>query len=153
MRCGRARQSISARVDGELDECRTAALDAHLAGCATCRAFASNVEGLAAKLDAFDAPEPRWGFTERVMARLPNRETPIEASSGWVGKLRPVPVGLGVAAFSFGVMLTVLANGSSLVDNATGDADLRVIAGDYFETVSADAVDEQLLALLTETGD
>lgn len=43
-RCDRARAWASLRVDGELSQLESALLAAHLRGCATCSAFAAEVE-------------------------------------------------------------------------------------------------------------
>lgn len=50
--CERARQWASLRVDGELSELESALLDAHLGGCADCRAFATDLESVTFALRA-----------------------------------------------------------------------------------------------------
>ena len=48
--CMRAREGASARLDGELGELDEARLEAHLAVCAECRAFAAAISTAAEKL-------------------------------------------------------------------------------------------------------
>ena len=148
MRCGNAQRLISASLDGELARSRQEALEAHLAGCARCRAFAAGLAGSAEALDAWAAPEPRWGFAGRTMARIADLQPDRTAARGWLGFLRPGPVGLGAAAFGFGVALTVLANGGPIPESQAPKQGLEALAGDY---VVDDTVETSLLALLPET--
>ncbi|HLM35813.1 MAG TPA: zf-HC2 domain-containing protein [Gaiellaceae bacterium] len=55
--CDRARQLASLRLDGELSELEAALLDAHLARCGGCSAFAATGAEIAATLRALP-PEP-----------------------------------------------------------------------------------------------
>lgn len=48
--CMRAREFVSAGLDGELSELEAAHLDGHLGACATCRAYAAGVAATAALL-------------------------------------------------------------------------------------------------------
>jgi predicted anti-sigma-YlaC factor YlaD len=50
--CDRARQWASLRLDGELSELESALLDAHLARCGSCNAFAREADGIALALRA-----------------------------------------------------------------------------------------------------
>jgi hypothetical protein len=50
--CERARAHTSLHLDGELSELEAAGLDAHLAGCAACRAYAVTVVGATGQLRA-----------------------------------------------------------------------------------------------------
>ena len=100
MRCVEARQLFSPRLDGELAPHEAAALEAHLAACAACRAelaaweeLSAQVRGLAAEVQA------PAGFVGRVAARLPAERKSLLARLG-EGFRR----GLAVAA-AFGVIL------------------------------------------------
>ena len=42
--CARARESASARLDGELVELQAAQLEAHLRSCPECQAYAAGIE-------------------------------------------------------------------------------------------------------------
>ena len=151
MRCNRAKKLISARLDGELDDRGIEVVERHLASCEACRAFAANLSRIDEGLDLLAAPDPRWGFAGRTLARLPEQRSRSSRWRGWLEYLRPAPVGVGVAAFSFGVLLTVLVAGESQTNGAATEPDLEEIVGDYFNTISEVAVDEPLLALLSET--
>jgi predicted anti-sigma-YlaC factor YlaD len=48
--CMLARESASARLDGELSELESARLDAHLRGCGDCRAYADEIGAVAVQL-------------------------------------------------------------------------------------------------------
>jgi anti-sigma factor RsiW len=150
MRCAKAQKLISTERDGELDEKRAAALKSHLAGCSQCQAFAADLARSAERLEIWTAPEPRWGFTGRFMARLAEQPADARPTRSWLELLRPAPVGLGAAAFCFGVILTVLVSAGPSANGATASQDVELLAGDYFDTLSEISVDQQLLALLPE---
>jgi predicted anti-sigma-YlaC factor YlaD len=65
--CLRARERASLRTDGELSTFETAALRAHLAGCAECRAYSASVEGATRRLRSTPLEEP--DFSIRVPRR------------------------------------------------------------------------------------
>jgi len=48
--CTKAREAVSARLDGELNELDAHRLDQHLQGCPACRAFAAGVSAVALEL-------------------------------------------------------------------------------------------------------
>jgi predicted anti-sigma-YlaC factor YlaD len=50
--CARARESASARLDGELAELQAAQLEAHLRSCPECRSYAAGIEVIARGLRA-----------------------------------------------------------------------------------------------------
>src|SRR6478752_2287491 len=56
--CIEAREAASARADGELSSFDEARIDAHLRGCADCRAFAGSLVALAALLGGADLEQP-----------------------------------------------------------------------------------------------
>src|SRR3954467_3363476 len=57
--CQEAREAASSRADGELSSFESLRLDAHLRGCADCRAFAGSLSGLTALLVGADLEQPR----------------------------------------------------------------------------------------------
>jgi predicted anti-sigma-YlaC factor YlaD len=59
--CARARESASARLDGELAELQAAQLDAHLRSCPDCRAYAAGIEVITRELRASPLLEPVVG--------------------------------------------------------------------------------------------
>jgi predicted anti-sigma-YlaC factor YlaD len=56
--CARARESASARLDGELVELQAAQLEAHLRSCPDCRAYAAGIEAITLELRAAPLVEP-----------------------------------------------------------------------------------------------
>ena len=56
--CERARAHASLRLDGQLSELGSARLDAHLTGCAACRAYAAGIAGVTAELRAAPLEQP-----------------------------------------------------------------------------------------------
>ena len=70
MNCEEASLLISARLDGQLTAEEEQRLQAHLDGCADCRALAADLENIRADwtdLDDLEAPE---GFTQAVMEKI-----------------------------------------------------------------------------------
>jgi len=59
--CARARESASARLDGELAELQAAQLEAHLRSCPDCRAYAAGIEVITRELRASPLMEPVVG--------------------------------------------------------------------------------------------
>jgi anti-sigma factor RsiW len=56
--CTRARESASARLDGELVELEAAQLEAHLRSCPECQAYAAGIEVITLELRAAPPIEP-----------------------------------------------------------------------------------------------
>ena len=156
MRCRKVRKLISTQVDGELDDARRAGVDRHVAECEACRAFAADMGRLADELDLVQAPEARWGFADRVSARLPGEQP---AATGWRGVLdllRPAPLGVGAAAFCLGMVVTLLANGANgqaSADSTTQDPVIEEVAGDYATLLAEASIEQHLWALFPETED
>jgi anti-sigma factor RsiW len=59
--CQRARESVSAQLDGELSELGSARLSAHLRGCEACTAYALEVSAIATRLRAAPLERPGTG--------------------------------------------------------------------------------------------
>lgn len=87
--CERARQWISAGLDGELSEFEGALLDGHLAACKACTAFLIETRSLTNELRA--APMERFDvcLAARQRPRIALRLSPVAAS------LAVVAVGVG----------------------------------------------------------
>jgi predicted anti-sigma-YlaC factor YlaD len=56
--CARARESASARLDGELAELQVAQLEAHLRSCSECRTYAAGIEVITHGLRAAALEQP-----------------------------------------------------------------------------------------------
>jgi len=72
--CNRTRNQVSLRLDSELSELEEALLAAHLARCASCSAFASDVERMTEVLRAAPLVEPAVPFT------LPHRPSRVRGA-------------------------------------------------------------------------
>ena len=132
--CVQARESASARLDGELAELDDVRLTAHLRGCADCRAFAEEAAALAARLRAAAVERP-----ERAVADVPPYRGPIRAirMQSAVAAVALVAVAAG-ASFVFGRALGT--TGTTPPPAATA-ADLA--------TVHSDFTQQHLLAMLS----
>jgi predicted anti-sigma-YlaC factor YlaD len=106
MTCERWMDAISARADGEEPAIDDRLLDAHLASCASCRAFADNVPRL--RRASLDVAEPMEDLSGRVVkaVRLADRN-----SVWWVLRL-----GLGIVA----VQVLVLSTPALLLGHSAG---------------------------------
>ena len=93
--CTRARESASARLDGELVELHAARLEAHLRACPECREFAEGIAG-----DRRDPPEAALDQPSEAMF------VPVQPRRRRIGALpaaAAAAVVLAVAASSFAV--------------------------------------------------
>jgi len=82
VRCDRARQWASLRVDGELSELEGLMLERHVAGCDSCREWQRRVERTTELLRAapLERPAPRAELDRRVGARFPLRHRLVLAA-------------------------------------------------------------------------
>lgn len=148
MRCGRAQRLISIALDGELDPERNRALQAHLTACGTCRRAATSFQQLGRALDTAHAAEPKWGFAERLAARIANSEQPSTARSApWLRGRLPA-LAAGTAAFCAGAALVILANGDSAGQPQPRTDVLAALADTAIGLSAGPAPDELLIHLL-----
>jgi anti-sigma factor RsiW len=88
---------LAAYHDGELAERRAQQVEAHLAGCAACRAELESLRALSALLQESPAPEgllPPEQFVAQVGLRLPRRPQRTAGQRALLLAWRLVPVGL-----------------------------------------------------------
>jgi predicted anti-sigma-YlaC factor YlaD len=74
MRCEECRESVSARLDGEVNELGSDAIDVHLLGCTECREFERSAIALHRSLRVRPA-EPVPDLTAAILAKVPAAET------------------------------------------------------------------------------
>lgn len=83
MDCPRAHELLSDHLEGALNEILHGEVEAHLAGCADCRALREALGQVVEVLHAFPDLEPSRGLVDRVVAATRDIRTP---------RLAPVPV-------------------------------------------------------------
>jgi predicted anti-sigma-YlaC factor YlaD len=106
--CDRARQWASLRLDGEISELEEALLDAHLARCARCSAFAEETSGVAAALRSVAPVRPE----APVVIAIPRRRR-----AGLLGTA--VACALALAAALAGSLVGVADHASTPTVQAT----------------------------------
>ena len=86
MDCRLAREQVSLKLDGGLSEFEQAALDAHLAGCGDCRAYAASTTDMTAQLRATPFEQPRFPVVlpHRSRVRVPLRTAQAAAAAAAV---------------------------------------------------------------------
>lgn len=132
--CVQARESASARLDGELPELDEVRLTAHLRDCADCRAFAEEAAALAAGLHA---------------APLERPETPVSVFLPHRGPVRAIRMQSAAAA----VALVIVAAGASFVFGralgTTGTTTPPAVTAADLVTLHSDFTQQHLLAMLS----
>lgn len=107
MSCDRARESIADSIIGGVALADAPAVEAHLAGCAACRAYRAECEAVWASLGELPAPAPALGARARFDAALRGESSAVQRSTAWVrrslvaaGLVGAMAVGYGAARWS-----------------------------------------------------
>jgi predicted anti-sigma-YlaC factor YlaD len=125
--CQRAREDVSAQLDGELSELGSARLANHLRECDACRALALELAAVATRLRAAPLEQPRTGQVVPVRRR------------------RPVLQLAAVAAAAVAVAASSVALGHEL---STGSGPGRTATGVIVApTLQQDIVSQHILAM------
>ena len=77
MKCSACRERLPAYQDGVLASGAVADLEAHLATCTGCRAFAEEMMIVERRLARLSSIEPRVDFTQAVMAKIAALPAPV----------------------------------------------------------------------------
>ena len=109
--CSQARESASARLDGELAELDELRLEAHLRDCPDCRAFADGLGGLTAQLRLTPLEHPGTAIAFPQRRRSPGLRIAAAAAAA-------VAVASG-ASFALGRALGTEAHGHTTTITAT----------------------------------
>ena len=123
--CLRARESISARLDGELSELGAARLAAHLRACPECSAYASGVDEVARLLRAAPLERPTIEIALPVRRRLAGVRIAAAAAAA-----------VAIAAGSSFALGRALGNGQTSTGTGTaisGPGDLLSLRADSME--------------------
>ena len=133
--CMLACESASARLDNELSELENARLDAHLRGCAECRAYVAEIGAIAVRLRGAALQRPSVGVV------LPRRRRVSGARMQAAVAAAAVAVVAAVAGSSF-TLGHVLRGHGSPAEAGTGTAELL--------SLRSDATTQHLLAMLPQ---
>jgi predicted anti-sigma-YlaC factor YlaD len=98
--CQRAREAVSAQLDGELSELGSARLSAHLRGCDACTAFALELAAVSTRLRT--APLERPGIPVELPARRSRPALQLAAVAAAVVAVAASSLALGHALSSSG---------------------------------------------------
>ncbi len=122
--CKFARERTSLRLDGELSEFEQAALDAHLAQCAPCRAYAASVTDATARLRAAPVEQPQFPVVlpHRSRIRIPLGAAQVAAAAVVVGVIGFSAAGLTLG----GERTTSLSASETLLDRGVNISPERV---------------------------
>ena len=148
MRCRKAQKLLSLKLDGQLDEPRARALEAHTARCFPCQRFATELASSTRALDSLGAPEPRPGFTDRLLTRLPQRRPARGRLRHWWEALRPAPLAGAAAALSCGIAAALFMNGGHVITDRPDERPEEALLADWFDALPADSPAAKYLALL-----
>jgi predicted anti-sigma-YlaC factor YlaD len=85
--CDQAREYISLALDGELAEVERVRLEAHTAGCAECRAYATDVEAATLELRAAEPEQPADAFVPPRTRRLTVRTFQLASAAAAVAAI------------------------------------------------------------------
>jgi predicted anti-sigma-YlaC factor YlaD len=132
--CMLARESASARLDGELSELESARLDAHLRGCAECRAYDAEIGAIAARLRAAELERPEQPLVLPRRRRLAGARMQVAVAAA------AVVVVAATAGSSFTIGRVLGMHSSSVRLSGTGAGDLL--------SLRADSTQQHLLAML-----
>ncbi len=134
MRCKDIQEDI---IEGALDS----AAREHLAACAECRSFACAYEDLRAGLTFLAseaAPEPSWGFTDRVLRRLDEVPARVFEPLELIGRRAVYAAG----AFAMTVMLALAISSPGPLRGGETFSLARAESPDTVETLLAGGVEE-----------
>jgi len=150
MQCREAQQLLSAASDGELDEAAESAVKAHLATCGECQKFAADVSRITGTLAGWTAPEPRPGFTRRVMPRLPETRAGQPWFREWIESLRPLTAAAAMIALCCGAALAFAMGTESDASQTSDESTTETFYGQSFGLVPGDSVGGAYFSWLQE---
>lgn len=147
MRCRKAQQLLSVRLDAQLDDTRAQRLNEHLAGCHRCQRFAADLPLCNQALSAMSVQEPQPAFKARVLARLPDRRATLR---DWLESVRPAHVAAAAAGVACGVILAVVMNGTAPPQQPDATKPTASFYRDAFDTLPSNSPAANYRELLQE---
>jgi anti-sigma factor RsiW len=109
----KAQDLLSAYLENDLGASEHAALEEHLAGCATCAADVEGLRETVALLRGLPDPEPPPFLATRVMARIAAGEARVPAWRRWIEHLGAPAVAVPLAAAAAALLVFSFAAPSS----------------------------------------
>ena len=108
MSCHDIQSQFTDYLDGTLDESNQQQVDAHLAACAECRQYLSDIQATIALTRDLDEVDPPPFFTERIMAQVRQSARP----RNWIFQIffTPVRIPVGVLTAVCLVIVSLAAN-------------------------------------------
>ena len=150
MRCRNAQKLLSASFDGELDRRRDRAVNEHVIACPRCQRFASDLPEYERDLNLLTAPQRLPGFTDRLLARLPEAPTWRTQVRDWLVSLRPLPAAAAVVAFACGAAMALSLSGERGAPIADHSEPADALYAESFEALPGQSAAARYLALLQE---
>jgi len=150
MKCRKAQRLLSARFDGEIDEARKRAVEAHLSGCPACQRFAENLARCSYVLNEAKFAGPKPGFTDRLMSRLPQSPAKRMCFRAWFMSMDPAHATAAALALACGVGMAIWINGqqSPVVPNREDPA--TIVYEESFAALPGESTGARYLALVEE---
>lgn len=107
MRCAQARETMQARLDGTLSPGTAEEMEAHLAGCAACRAEAADLRAIDAELAAEETVDPPEGMAAAIARRAAARARVRRQVliPGWLEGLTLAGAGVTAGVIAVGLRL------------------------------------------------
>jgi hypothetical protein len=115
VRCDRTRESIADSIIGRVPIVDASAVDAHLAGCAACRAYRAECEAVWASLGELSVPPPPVDVRARFNAALWGEQVAaLRAPRAWPRRGLLAAGLLGAMAFGYGAARRSLAGSAGV---------------------------------------
>jgi len=124
--CMLARESASARLDGELSELESARLDAHLRGCADCSAYAAEIGAIAVRLRGAALERPGQQIVLPRRRVLSGARMQVAAAAAAV----LVAAAAAVSSFTLGHAFTAARSSTPQLHGTGATADLASLRAD-----------------------
>jgi anti-sigma factor RsiW len=152
MRCRETQKLLSNDLDGELNERRRPALQAHVDNCPHCRQFAADLARCRSALQQVVLPEPRPDFTDRLMKRVAVTPQPRGLRPGLV-LLQLSRAAAAVLALAGGIYLARSMNGAPNAHQAPAEQTTQSFYADWFEPLPSESPAAQFVGLLRAAED
>jgi len=155
MKCSQVQKMISVSFDAELSEAYGSIVETHLAECRECQSFMDDLSLCTSALNALSVANVRPGFTNRVIACIPEAKT---YRVGWRERLvraNPIRVGFSAMGLACGIAVAVLSVGT--IDTSTvgskASEPKETVYSEAFVAMPMESVGGRYLALAQRGGE